>query len=313
MGVPILASRSALLAAAGALLVLGCGPAPVAGHWAADRAAGALFWLDAELIPRRRIAVPGLRHLAVAKERCWLATEGETGELLVLDDLDPHRRLGTSSSLGAVLALAAGRDEEVFVLARRSGGAALLWRVASGGERYLLGSFADACALVTNGGDLLVGGASGRLVRLGRDGAQRGEARARGGVRGLAAGPMAGTWWVLAGEEEPALELRTAELAVAHGVAAGRGPVSFAAVEREERVWLVGGDVLRRHGLAGRLELELGLPEGPWTAAAATARGVHLVSDGALLEVRECAGAVRVLRTQGGFAGLSALVASAPR
>lgn len=309
--VPILDPRPLRFAGAhAALLVLllgGCGGAPRPNLVAVDRGAGGVVFLDRELIPRHRIALPRPRLSLRSGATMWLAAEGERGALFVLEGNVPRPFDCGEPPLGVVLALAPGPAAGVFVLAREGHEAACVWRLGAEGGRRLLGTYPDAVALAASAGELLVGCAGGELMRLGLDGALRTQASVPGGVRALAAGPSPGTWWVERGGEPPALELRDARLEVTYNLVAGDGPLSFAPLAGSERVWLVSGDVLRRYGPAGRRELELVLPEGPWNAALATPRGVLLCARGAVLEVRASGCAARVVRTQGGFVEVTTL------
>ncbi|HEX6882917.1 MAG TPA: hypothetical protein VF530_06020 [Planctomycetota bacterium] len=295
-----------LLAAALATGWLGaCGAAPGSGWWAVDRGAGCVLRLDAELIVRERMSLPGVERALTHAGRTWLATGGERGELFTLEPRAPRHLW---SAPGAILALAPAAGEGLLVLEGRAGAARRLWSVAPDGAALLLGAFPDAHVLASDGAAVLVGGLGGRLVELGAGGAQRAQEHVPGGVRALAPGPRRGTWWLLAGGPAPRLELRGAGLALVRGVLAGAAGSALATDPERAQVWLVAGDALWRHGLEGEAEAVLVLAQGPWSAAAATAEGVLLLAPGALLEVRARGASARVLRAQGGFAALSALV-----
>jgi len=305
------AARTALLLGAlAAPWPVACGAAPDPAWWAVDRGAGCVLSLDAELIVRARVSLPGVERALTHAGRTWLATEGEGGELFALERGAPRLLW---SATGSILALAPAAGEGLLVLEGRAKGPRLLWTLARDGGALLLGAFPDAQVLASDGGAVLVGGPGGRLVELGPSGALRAEAEVPGGVRVLTPGPERGTWWLLAGGAAPRLELRGAGLRLLRGVLASAAGVALAADPERARVWLVAGDELWRHGLESDDEPVLVLAQGPWSAAAATAEGVLLMAPGALLEVRARGGSARVLRAQGGFASLSALVpVSAP-
>lgn len=300
-------ARILAVALAGAWLAA-CGAESAAEWWAVDRGAGCVLRLDAELIVRERLGLPGVELALTHAGRTWLATGGGAGELLLLEPGAPRR---VWSAEGSILALAPAAEGRTLVLEGRAEAVQRLWRVAGDGGALLLGAFPDAHVLASDGAAVLVGGLDGRLVELGAGGAVRAETRVPGGVRALARGPQRRTWWVLGGGPAPRLELRGAELALLRGVLTDAA--TLAADPAHAQVWLVAGDVLWRHGLEEAPEPVLVLAQGPWSAVAATAEGVLLGTPGALLEVRVRGGSARVLRVQGGFAALAALVpVSAP-
>jgi hypothetical protein len=301
------------------VLVLGaCGEARAPLYRVADRAAGAVLGLDAELCVVERLALVEPRLLAAAPDGLWAACATRAGAPAPQRLARVERRTGvvTTSDGAALVALCTDGRGSALVLehdAARNGGSSgagdtLLWRVAADHGRTLLGAFPSARALAAQPGAVLVGCAGGELVLLRADGAVLALARGWGPVHALARGPRAGTWWSLEGDEERTLRLLERDLAPIRSARVAPGTSRFAAVERAERVWIAAGGRVSRLGPEGADEVGLELPPGPWEVALATGSGVLLQGPGALLEVEVLHGVARVRRAQGGFALLAALV-----
>lgn len=293
-----------------------CGEVPAPRCWVADRAAGTVLGLDAELCAVERFALVEPRLLGAGPDGLWAASAPRAGAPSQrLTRVERRTGTVTSSDFSALVALCADGRGSVFVLERSAERSAessrasdtLLWRVAADHHRTLLGAFPSARALAAQPDALLVGCAGGELVLVRADGAVLALARGPGSVHALARGPRAGTWWSLAGNEERSLRLLDRDLAPLRSARVAPGTSRFAAVEGTEQVWLAAEGRAFRLGPGGGAELELELPAGPWEVALATRSGVLLHGPGALLEVEVRHGVARVRRTQGGFGALAAL------
>jgi hypothetical protein len=267
------------------LLASGCARGRAPAYLAMDRGAGELVTLDAELCVLARApwtaddgpaCEPVLARCAAGDGRGWLALE---------------RGLGPPP---------AGAEELPEVL---------LWCRSPDGGRTLLGSFPEARALAARRDEILVGLAAGTLVRLAPDGAIRGLAERDAPVRALAPGPEARSWWCLTGPEgsEAELALLAGDLCARWSVRTGLAAGGFAPVTLAERVWLAAGERVRAFGPGGRLEQELSLPGGPWTAALAASDGLVLLGPGAVLLCVPRGGRMQPACSQGGFRALTAL------
>ncbi len=306
-----LAGITALAAA-----LAGCAPAldPAPLAWVADRAAGEVLALDAELCVRARVPLAAPRALVADAHGLWVSAAStlaapDATRLVRLEGGAPPRPAG---DFAALTALCADEGGAALVLERASASASRLWRIERDLGRTLLGVLPAARALAACPGRILAGGASGELVLLRSDGAVLRLAAWPEPVLALAPGPRAGEWWVLGAGPEPGLGLLAPDLAPRWRVRAESGPAGFAPVAGAERVWLAAGERVRRHGPGGVLELAFEFEGGPWTAAEAVRGGVLLRGVGAVVELGARGGRARVVRTQGGFGALVGLALSGP-
>jgi len=299
-------------------VLLSCGETRVPAYWVADRAAGEVLALDAELCVLERIPVPAPRLLATDPGGSWVASalHGAVSPPERLSHIERGSGASTSSGFTALVALSPEGGGSVLALERSSSRTStsrpcdtLLWRIGTQGTRTLLGAFPAARALASQPGALLVGCGGGELVLLRADGAVLALGQVAGEVQAVARGPRAGEWWLLDGGVERSLRLLDRELAPLWSARVAPETRRFAAVEGAERVWVAAEGRAVLHGPGGAVEVELELPAGPWQVGLATASGVLLFGPGAVLELEVRHGLARVRRTQGGFRDLAALSA----
>lgn len=298
-------------------LVLGaCGESRAPACWVADRAAGEVCALDAELLVLARFPVPAPGLLVADPAGLWVASALHRGASPPgrLIRLGPSSGAAVSSDFAQLVGLSAEREGSALVLERSPGGAStsgpcdtFLWRVGAGGERTLLGAFPSARALAAQPGAILVGCGGGELVLMRADGAVLVLGREPGAVLALARGPRAGEWWSLVGGAERSLRLLDRELAPLWSARVPPETSRFAAVQGAERVWIAAEGQALLLGPGGAIEVALELPAGPWQVAVAGTSGVLLFGPGAVLEVELQHGLARVRRTQGGFRDLAGL------
>lgn len=272
-------------------------PGPVA-LWAADRDAGLVYGLDAELILACR--VPLRAPLALAR-----AGEGPLFVLRaggILDVLDARGTPQRELDVGACLDLDAHADCALLV---QPAGAL---RIGPDLARTVLAQSPGLCCITGSLGSVLVGTQDGRVLRLALDGA--------GELAGVALG---GSIVDLAPSKEPGGSLAldgpgrrlvclAPDLRPRWRIALPIAARQIVAVAGEERVWLVDTDSPRvlRYGPGGALELDRGhLPLlGIERALAWPGGGVLLAAPGALLQL-DAQG--HLAPGQGGFNFLVAL------
>jgi len=298
-----------------AALVLGCRDARRDAYWVADRGADALLVLDDELCVLRRLPVPAPSVLAATEHAIWAACAGTRASARP----DRLRRLRADGTLEAELAfvgirdLAASGAEEVLVVDAVSERLGRLWRVDARGRRRLLLELPQASKAATSASGDLVAWEAGELVLTQDDGAVSRWARLTGPILDLAPGPREGTWWALAGPGAADLLLLGPDLEPLWTSATMVGAAHLAPAPGEERVWVADGKNARLYGPGGRVDAERAvLTSGALQAASTTPGGALFFTTGALLELETCGSEARLVRTQGGFSALSALV-PAPR
>ncbi|MSR62756.1 MAG: hypothetical protein EXS08_09975 [Planctomycetes bacterium] len=280
--------------------------------WVADRGAGELLALDAELCVERRLPLPSPRLLACSADVVWVgvAAAGADEFATRLVRLDSGAQNPRSAVFDGIADLVLEGSGDALVI-EHSGTSTRLWRIDSELTRTLLGRYPAASALAERAGELLVGGSDGSLVRLTESGGLDAAGHWSGPVLALAPGPQAGEWWVLGGKDGANVGLVGSELEPLWIVESGFSTRAFAPVAGEERVWLADAHAARRYGPGGALEHEypLDLGAAAWRAGYGDGAGVVLFAEGALIELALRGGVLQPARSQGGFRALSALAA----
>ena len=263
--------------------------------WAADRDAGVLYALDADLILARRTALGTPLEIVRARDgglfmlRQDGAGPGRGTRLCVLDARGlPQSEVALERCLD--LDTLDGRTA-LLVEEPAAGGTELrrALRIAPGGARSVLARSAVLRCISGSRASVLVGTDDGWVDRLPLEGSvPLGSVQLGGAVLDLARGPEAGSVFVLL-NAPPRLALLGPELEARWQVALPVVARHLGAVEGTERVWIADTSAARvlRYGPGGALELDrdglplLGLDRAlPWIDG-----GVLLCAPGAILHL----------------------------
>jgi hypothetical protein len=274
--------------------------------WVADRDAGALYGLDADLYLARRLLVDWPLAVAAASEgRLWVL-RADAGSA------SARRRLDLLDAAGVILVdlpieRAVDFDvliegERALVLESRAEHAPRLLCVDAHGRASSTFEHADTSAVVAERSAAVVGSSAGDVWRIDiATGAVVATAHPGGRVVDLARGPTPGSVWMLDADGAGRVVLLAEDLSVRWSAATPHAAVVLAPVAGEERVWFASPDesCVVRLGPGGVVEVDrCDLPLPGLGQALAWRDGVLVCAVGALLHLDSCGG----LRPgQGGF------------
>src|SRR5262245_39969269 len=263
-----LALGSALVAQAERDLTQGPAPPPVIAAWAADRDAGVVYGLAADLTIELQVPLAWPTDVRPCGDGgAWVlrAGNGNPAGTYRLDRLARDGGLVAEVSLGACVDLdvADGRDALVIELGRGANGADRALRLETEGSLHVLYEAPGLECVAASRASVVVGTRTGRVVRIAEDGTVLGGAELGGEIGDLAAGPRPGSLWVLDVAGGARLLLLELDLQPRWSVATGVSALHVIPVPGKERAWLADTTepIVRRFGPGGALELDRrGLP-----------------------------------------------------
>jgi hypothetical protein len=276
--------------------------------FAADRDAGQISALDADLIEVRRFAAPFAVELEPRSDgRLWVVAASALGPLGPhwLRRYDPHGALEFEAPVGSLYDLACLDGDWALLVTQRPDGlreaSATSGATSGAGAAQTLAVGAALSTIAGRAGGALVGSHDGwlRSYRVWPTPALAHERDFGGVIADVAPGPERGSFYVLDVAGAPSqrrLALVNASLATVWVRALGCSALHMAVTPDAQRVWVAdgGGRFARRFGVGGALEIPFAaLPAAGCERGVAEAQGgavfaapgalVRLAPDGAVL------------------------------
>jgi hypothetical protein len=272
--------------------------------FAADRDAGQISALDADLIEVRRFAAPFAVELEPRSDgRLWVVAASALGPLGPhwLRRYDPHGALEFEAPVGSLYDLACLDGDWALLVTQRPDGLREASATSGAGAAQTLAVGAALSTIAGRAGGALVGSHDGwlRSYRVWPTPALAHERDFGGVIADVAPGPERGSFYVLDVAGAPSqrrLALVNASLATVWVRALGCSALHLAVTPDAQRVWVAdgGGRFARRFGVGGVLEISFAaLPAAGCERGVAEAQGgavfaapgalVRLAADGAVL------------------------------